>query len=282
MFARVMKNGVLYFCLFCLILLSCEKQKVGSSVTTETASDSVSLNKEGASNAVVEELDMPVAADELFDDFFFNFASNQTKQKERVVFPLPVEDGNKNRVIQRKQWKLEPFFMNQDYYTLFFDSPAQMELVRDTTVSEVIVERFYFEKQRVEQFMFSRESGRWMLHKIIWQPMAHNANAQFMKFYHQFATDSIFQHKSLAEQIQFSGPDPDDDFSTIDGVITPDFWEAFRPEIPRERIYNIVYGSQNPTTTQKIMLLRGIANGLEVEITFRLQKGRWKLTKLLT
>lgn len=280
MFAQEMKNCLFCSCLLCMILFSCDKQKGGSAVVSETAiADSVSAD---SIKSVAEEASMPVGADELFDDFFFNFASNQMQQRERVVFPLPVDDGKNTRVIQRRQWKLEPFFMNQDCYTLFFDSPSQMELVRDTTVSDVVVERFYFDKSIVEQFLFSRKSGRWMLHKIIWQAMAHNANAQFMKFYQQFVSDSLFQHKSLASQIEFSGPDPEDDFSTIDGVITPDFWDAFRPDLPKDRLYNIVYGHQNPGSTQKIILLRGIANGLEVEMTFRLQKGHWKLTKLLT
>ena len=233
-------------------------------------------------NATTDEEEMPTAADELFDDFFFNYASNLTQQRERTVFPLPVSDGENTRAIQQKQWKLEPFFMKQDYYTLIFDSERQMELVRDTTVSQVTVERIYLDKGRVEQFLFSRSSGRWMLHEVKWVPLPQNANAQFLSFYQQFATDSLFQRKSLAQQIQFSGPDPDDDFSTIDGVITPDFWDAFRPELPRDMIYNIVYEQQNPAAQQKLFLLRGIANGLEVELTFRQQKGQWKLTKLST
>lgn len=233
-------------------------------------------------NATIDEEEMPTAADELFDDFFFNYASNLTQQRERTVFPLPVSDGENTRTIQQKQWKLEPFFMKQDYYTLIFDSERQMELVRDTAVSNVTVERIYLDKGRVEQFLFSRSSGRWMLHQVKWVPLPQNANAQFLSFYQQFATDSLFQHKSLAQQIQFSGPDPDDDFSTIDGVITPDFWDAFRPELPHDMIYNIVYEQQNPAAKEKLFLLRGIANGLEVEITFHQQKGQWKLTKLST
>jgi len=34
---------------------------------------------------------MPKAADELFDDFFFNFAANRKLQSKRIVFPLPKE-----------------------------------------------------------------------------------------------------------------------------------------------------------------------------------------------
>ena len=234
------------------------------------------------SAAMADEVAMPVGADELFDDFFFNYASDLRQQRERTVFPLTVTDGKNVRKVQRKEWKQEPFFMNQDYYTLIFDSPAQMDLARDTMVADVTVERIYMDEGRVEQFLFSRCSGRWMLHEVKWQDLPRNANAQFLRFYEQFAADTVFQHQSLADQIVFSGPDPDDDFSTIDGVITPDFWKAFRPELPQHILYNMVYCRQDPAATHKILLVRGIANGLEVEITFRLHKGRWKLTKLLT
>lgn len=229
-----------------------------------------------------EEMSMPMGADELFDDFFFNYATNRGQQLERTVFPLSVTDGDKVKEVKRSQWKMEPFFTKQDYYTLIFDSEEQMELVHDTAVAEATVERIDLDGGRVEQFFFSRKSGRWMLHEVRWQSLPRNANAQFLRFYQQFVCDSVFQRESLAEQIAFSGPDPDDDFSTIEGVITPDFWEAFRPDLPAHTLYNIVYGQQYPATTQKILVLRGIANGLEMTVTFHLMRGRWKLTSLFT
>lgn len=271
-------------CFFAIVVLSaCSGSKRdGSMLSSILPTDSAQASSGDSLASSDEEVLMPSGADELFDDFFFNFASDQRRQRERVVFPLPVRDGEKERTIQRRQWKLELFFMKQDFYTLFFDSPEEMELVTDTTVVDVTVERFYLAKARVEQFLFSRKSGQWMLHEVRWQPLPHNANGQFFLFYQQFVGDSVFQYRSLAEQIEYSGPDPEDDFATIDGFITPDFWEAFRPDLPKDVIYNIVYGRQNPATTQKIMLLRGIDDGLEVEITFRLQRGHWKLTKLIT
>ena len=76
------------------------------------------------------------------------------------------------------------------------------------------------------------------------------------------------------------GPDPDDEFSQMEGVITPDFWEAFAPELPRDTIYNIVYGKRHNSPDEKIFVIRGISNGQEVTMTFRHQHDKWKLTKL--
>ena len=268
----------------CMWLIACtDGGKQGNTPADELMTDS--LEAETDSLSMASEEVMPMGADELFDDFFFNYASSLKQQRERTVFPLSVIDateGNKASQLEKKDWKLERFFMKDDYYTLLFDSQSQMDLASDTTVMRVTVERFAIEENKVEQFVFSRKSGQWMLHEIRYQTMAQNPNAQFLKFYERFATDSAFQKQSLAEQIQFSGPDPDDDFSTIDGVITPDFWEAFRPDLPSKKLYNIVYGRQNPASIEKIFMLRGIANGLEVEMTFKLRRGHWKLTKLTT
>ena len=276
-----MRKSLVAFILVSVLLTACTKtrREIASMMTCEA--DSIAVDSDSLA-ALETDSQVPVEADELFDDFFFNYASNSRWQLERTAFPLVMIDEGRKWKISKRQWKTEKFFINQDYYTLIFDSPQQMELVRDTSVAEAVVERIDMDKARVQQFVFSRQSGRWMLHEVRWQQLPRNANAQFLQFYQHFVSDSTFQHQSLANQIQFSGPDPDDDFSMIEGVITPDFWDAFKPDLPAHTIYNIVYGHQNPASNYKIFLLRGIANGMEVELTFRLHRGRWKLTKLLT
>ncbi len=270
--------------LVAVLVTACSEQQKSAdsdgSLVTDSVAQADSLSALPTDS--VEAETMPAGADELFDDFFFNYASNRRQQQKRTTFPLPVVEDTVCKQIAKKDWKMEPFFMKDDAYTLFFDSQEQMDLVTDTSLMVVTVERFFMEKEMVEQFIFSREKGCWMLHEIRHQPLAENPNAQFLKFYERFVTDTAFQYRSLAQQIAFSGPDPEDDFSIIDGVITPDFWEAFRPELPHQKLYNIVYGHQNPAAIQKIILLRGISNGLEVQITFQLRKGHWKLTKLNT
>ena len=66
----------------------------------------------------------------------------------------------------------------------------------------------------------------------------------------------------------------------MEGVITPDFWEAFAPDLPHDTIYNIVYGENTEETGVKVFVLRGIANGSEVEMTFHRYRENWKLVKL--
>jgi len=88
------------------------------------------------------------------------------------------------------------------------------------------------------------------------------------------------QAESLGQTVTFVGPDPDGDFAQMEGILTPDTWPAFAPELPDRMIYNIVYGKPQGDSDQKVFVMRGIANGLEVEMTFRHDDDHWKLVKL--
>ena len=68
----------------------------------------------------------------------------------------------------------------------------------------------------------------------------------------------------------------------MEGVITPDTWEAFAPKLPKKMIYNIIYGEPRKEGNTKLFVLRGIANGMELEMTFHRTNGNWRLTKLST
>lgn len=246
---------------------------VDSVVTDTVAADST--------DALIAEAPMPKAADELFDDFVFNFAANRKLQFKRIMFPLPVYRGNKIvKQIEKGQWRIERFFMRQDYYTLIFDNQKQMNLVKDTTISHVVVEKVFFKTKTVQQFVFDRMNGLWMMTSIQYKPMYVNQNASFLKFYDKFATDSTFQSEHLNNPVKFIGPDPDDDFSTMTGDIEPETWPAFAPKLPHGMIYNILYGQKYTESNLKVFVIRGIANGLETELTFRKKNGKWMLTKL--
>ena len=249
----------------------------------DTATDSVLPDTSAidSTEALIEETPMPKAADELFDDFIFNFAGNRKLQKERTVFPLKVyRNGKLTREISMDQWKMERFFMRQQYYTLIFDNRRQMNLVKDTTIDHVIVEKVFYRKKVVQQFLFNRINGEWMMTSINYKPMYTNMNASFLKFYGQFATDSTFQAEHLHNPVKFVGPDPDDDFSTMSGDIEPETWPAFAPQLPHGMIYNIIYGQKYAESNQKIFVIRGIANGMETVLTFKRVHGKWMLTKL--
>ena len=266
----------------CFTSVGCSDKKPAQ-VHDSTSVDSVVADTQtvDSTEKLIEETPMPKAADELFDDFVFNFAANRKLQMKRVHFPLPVYHNDKLvKSIGKRAWKMEHFFMHQDYYTLIFDNQKQMNLVKDTAINHVVVEKVFYAKKTVQQFLFNRINGEWMMTSINYKPMYSNMNASFLKFYGHFATDSAFQAKHLHNPVKFVGPDPDDDFSTMSGDIEPETWPAFAPQLPHGMIYNIIYGQKYAESNQKIFVIRGIANGMETILTFKRVHGKWILIKL--
>ena len=278
-----MKKGILFVVIASVLMVLCTT--AGCTGKNNSGADTAGIDSTDTTAAdtleqLITEQPMPKAADELFDDFIFNFAANRKLQFKRIKFPLRVVNGKSEKMVEKSQWKMEHFFMNQGYYTLIFDNRRQMKIVKDTSINHVVVEKIYLKRKKVKQYIFNRINGEWNLVEVNTGAMYQNNNASFLDFYQKFATDSAFQSRHLDSPIHFSGPDPDDDFSTMTGDIEPETWPAFAPELPANFIYNIIYGQQYTPSNKKILVMRGIANGMEMELTF-VRKGKaWKLTRL--
>lgn len=250
--------------------------------TDSLSADTLDTAKVDSLDALLESQPMPKAADELFDDFIFNFAGNNKLQHARIKFPLLNINNEDTSYIKKENWQIDHFFMRQGYYTLILDSRKQLNLTKDTNVNNVIVEKIFLRKNYVKQYNFNRIRGEWMLISINSHAIQKNPNSSFLQFYQRFATDSAFQYKSLNETIDFSGPDPDDDFSELQGEIFPEQWDVLGPtDLPSGTIYNIIYGQKYVNSNYKVFLLRGIANGQELEMSFQRKGGAWKLIRLV-
>ena len=267
-----------------LLMLSCTGNRTGQGgeMPEDSVADSTDTVETDTMELLITQTPMPRAADAMFDDFLFNFLANKRLQKERIVFPLRIFEGDKVEQMEERQWQMEHLFMRQGYYTLLFNDEQQMALMKDTAVNEAIVEKIQLGKNLVKDYMFRRIRGAWMLCEVRVNEVDQNVNASFLKFYQKFASDSAFQVKSLNETVQFVGPDPDDDFNMMEGVITADTWEAFAPKLPAKSIYNVIYGKPQQEGSNKIFLLRGVANGLELELRFKRAGDKWLLMKMTT
>ena len=279
-----MKRFLLVITAGILLMFSCTGNKTQSyeEPQTDSLADTIDTVVMDTLEQLLVETPTPKAMDELFDDFFFNFAANKKLQLTRIIFPLTVNKDGKKESIEKKSWSNERFFIRQGYYTLFFDNEEQMKLMKDTSINQAIVEKIQLKKNLVKDYVFNRIRGAWMLREINEMPIEDNVNASFLTFYKRFVSDRDFQVKSINKTVSFVGPDPDDDFNTMEGIITPDTWEAFAPQLPEKTVYNVIYGQIKPSDNEKIFIMRGIANGFELEMTFQRKEGKWKLTKLTT
>jgi len=279
-----MKRFLIAFFASVLLMFSCTGGRTQQSEepAADSLADTVVVSPFDSLEQLLVETPTPKAMDELFDDFFFNFAANKRLQRDRVIFPLTVNKAGEKQLVEKEAWQMERFFMRQGYYTLMFDNDEQMRLMKDTSITQAVVEKIHLRKNIVKDYVFNRIRGAWMLREINEMPIAENVNASFIQFYQHFAVDKAFQTKSLNATVTFVGPDPDDELSTMEGLITADTWEAFAPQLPSKMIYNIIYGEQKVADKEKIFILRGVANGLEMELRFKKVHNRWLLMKMTT
>lgn len=226
---------------------------------------------------IVEEI-KPIEADELFDDFIFNYAQDHELQLQRTKFPLPYYKEDSPLKIEKAFWKHDDLFSKENAYTLLFDNEEQMDLVGDTTLMSVQVEWIYLKTRTIKKYYFEKLKGVWMLEAINLRKMATDEPADFIAFYTRFATDSLFQQKHIAPRLQFVTIDPDDEFSILETTLDAGQWTAFSPQLPKERLSNIDYGQHiSPQSHTRILKINGIGNGYSNLFYFRRQGESWEL-----
>ena len=202
-----------------------ERKPIADSLAVDSVIDTT-LNVD-TMEQLIEEQPMPVAADELFDDFIFNFAANHKLQMKRIKFPLQVDDFGEKTSIAKSGWKMEHFFMEQGFYTLIFDSEKQMNVVKDTTINNVVVEKINLVSEKVKDYVFKRINGTWMLVAIRKCEMSQHPCSSFLSFYQKFATDASFQERSLNNPVTFTGQDHKHFvFSTLQPIILVTFTKS--------------------------------------------------------
>ena len=230
-------------------------------------SDSIATAKMDSLESLLDST-MPRGADELFNDFFFNFAGNPRLQTKRMT-------------IDQSHWSYNSFFMEQGYYSPIFDGPEQLALQNDTNVTKAIVEKIFLKLNSIKQYTFHKLKGYWMLTDVDTISFAESPNGDFLQFIFKFANDAKFQMQSLANPIKFVGPDPDNDFDSLEGEILPETWPAFCPALPTDIMYNIIYNDVNANVSnKKLFVISGIANGMEIRMFFEKDKNsKWKLSR---
>ena len=285
-----MKKGFL-FCLVLFVIVMVFATGCTGNQPESTPADSLadstaivdSLAKDSINTDTVEVAPIPVAADQLFDDFLFLFASRPAIQLSRIKFPITETTGDKTRQIDRQHWVMERFFTDKDFYTLIFDNQQQMKAANDRHTDSVAVETINLNTGVVRQHLFTHATGKWMLVEIRNKLVSETKNATFLDFYNKFATNPAYRRQSISNPFVFVGPDPNDDFG--DRVKTMQMrasqWDNLGfDDLPSGTIYNILYGQRYTESNQKIFVLRGNANDQETELTFRRFGSRWMLVKL--
>ena len=278
-----MKKLVIAICLLGG-MLSC----VGGKKNADTQEDALPVDTMAfmADTLEVEEVEeepiVPASADESFADFLYNFALDEKLQLRRILFPLPYYTDNRKDSILKENWKHDPLFSQQEFYTMLYDHLDDAELEKDTASTSVRIEWIDLKERKLKRYYFERLYGWWKLEAIddASMPKEETGQEDFYEFYERFANDSLFQAERVADPLPFVAPDPEDEFQILETTIEKEQWFAFQPKLPGEFLTNVNYGQRlDRNSRTRIIELRGFGNGFCNTLYFRCRNGEWKLTR---
>ena len=278
-----MKKLILAICLFGW-MCSCG----GGKKNADTQEDALPIDTIAfvvdtlALEEVEEEPVVPASADESFADFLYNFALDEKLQLRRILFPLPYYTDNRKDSILKEDWKHDPLFSQEEFYTMLYDHLDDAELEKDTASTSVRIEWINLKERKLKRYYFERLYGWWKLEAIddASMPKEETGQEDFYEFYERFANDSLFQAERVADPLPFVAPDPEDDFEILETTIEKEQWFAFQPKLPREYLTNINYGQRLSTVSRtRVIEMRGFGNGFNNTLYFRCRNGQWKLTR---
>ena len=278
-----MKKLVIAICLLGG-MLSC----VGGKKNADTQEDALPIDTIAfvvdtlALEEVEEEPVVPASADESFADFLYNFALDEKLQLRRILFPLPYYTDSRKDSILKEDWKHDPLFSQQEFYTMLYDHLDDAELEKDTASTSVRIEWIDLKGRKLKRYYFERLYGWWKLEAIddATMPKEENGQEDFYEFYERFANDSLFQAERVVDPLPFVAPDPDDDFNILETTIQKEQWFAFQPKLPGEFLTNVNYGQRlDGNSRTRVIELRGFGNGFSNTLYFRCRNGEWKLTR---
>lgn len=228
---------------------------------------------------LVEDLEPVPNRKEAFSEFFFTFLSRHPFQANRVKFPLPVTTEDEEYVIRSGKHFREFFaWPSKSEYCMLVTREEEMEdFLNNVDMSEVDVQLIDLPTTRIRQFHFNRTENEWFVVSAK-EYEAEGTLDEFLTFYEQFVTDSVYQQNHLAAQIDFAQGDMDEDEESISGTIEAYQWNNFRPELPGGPITNFLFGQDLENTDKIVLMHSSIADGMVESFKFKKQHGHWLLT----
>lgn len=269
-------------CFCTIVLVSCAKSQRNSSVVQNR--DTIHI-QERKSHVLVSNEELQdtreqynARADELFDDFLYNFINDSNLRQSRIIFPLIIQqqDGNITRTTENLR-ETDLDFMLHEYTTNIYNNEGEKGINEDTTLTNASLEKIDLLTRMLTSFDFLKKNGKWNLETIRVIPFEKSDLGDFLIFYSKFSQDTVFHGKSLARSIHISMMDPDDESGSMDGFITSDQWNTVCNHIPEGIITNIRYGQQYRSPKRLLLEKNSIGNGMSEVFSFRKNRGRWEL-----
>jgi len=258
-------------------LVSCTGSKNGAEEDAEVEGvDSMDVVVEDTLQLLPKE-EVPEAADQNFDDFFYSFVSDEAFQKQRVHFPLRCTSAE-GADLSEEEWDAEQRFASQEIYCVLFDRESDFEIQKDTSLREVNVSWVSLTQGRFQTFRFIRPHKQWRLADFNMGQLSRSRQAHFLQFYAHFMADSVFQ----MERVEFPlclEVQPEDGSEKIETQLTAEEWAEYRSELPLPtHVMTLIdYGQASLSENRKILMLEALSSGYSITFKFDRTNEQWKL-----
>lgn len=218
---------------------------------------------------------LPESADELFSDFFYNYASDEDFRKIRTRRNGGYESGD-SAVSEIRDLAV------RDFYSVIYEREEEMTFQKDTSLSEVVVERINLGTGVVESFSFCRFDGKWLMRNVSVESIEDTPNSGFLSFYMAYSSDSVERMKCVADPLKLVLSTDDDDEADEEMELSLDEWGELSGDMPfpAGEIININYGQTCISNNYKILLVEGFSNGLYLKYKFMRKQGAWMLVEV--
>ena len=229
-----------------------------------------------------EEEVLPKSADELFNDFFFNYTSDMNFKNQRQAYSLDCNIGDTVIKIHSSELGAYSELFVDDYYSIIYERNEDLSFQKDTSLNEVIVERIDLDGEQIEQYNFNRIEGKWMLTGVGRNEMDYNPNSDFLDFYKSFSSDSVYRKNCINEPLKFVMLSENDEIEDDIQQLTTDEWMSMSSDLPLPAnvIININYGQTIISKNSKLLLVEGVSNGLSLTYRFMKIDGAWNLVEV--
>jgi len=208
-----------------------------------------------------------------FMSFFENFMWDRELQKNKVVYPITIEN---KEIKSSKQWNYLPFYTTSSYMPiLHFDTLTYFD--NDIFNPKISAHILNFENNNLIAYSFQKCNQDWKLINVKIDSIKDTPDYEFILFLIKFSEDSVFQINHTAFPIPNYYADSDNEYETVYNSIQLKNWKYI--DLIKHLDKLLVFDLKNNSDYRNIFF-RGIENGIFVKYTFNKQDGEWKLIKL--
>ncbi len=208
-----------------------------------------------------------------FMSFFESFMWDRELQKNKVVYPITIED---KEIKASKDWNYLPFYTISSYMPiLHFDTLTYFD--NDIFNPTITAYMLNFKNHNSTVYSFQKSNQDWKLIDAKIDSINDVPDYEFILFLTKFSEDSIFQIAHTVFPMPNYYADSDNDFETVNGSMQLKDWKHI--DLIKHLDKLLIFDLKNNSDYRNIFF-RGIENGIFVKYTFNKQNGEWKLIKL--